>query len=375
METTMVTRTDAESVRAAPDPNGATNWDSPPPERPFLLRIAKGAKRTIDYFRATTAAYVTKRKIVSHKPLMLHIEMTNHCNLRCIMCFQSPNQNTMKRARGFISPETFKLTVDKAKGFFTAIQICNAGEPTMHPKLPELIRYAVDRGFDVELTSNGTLMDPQKARKILNTGVRSVDFSIDGISKETYEKIRVGATFEKTIANVRDFLKLKRERANKRPFVTLGIATQKDNLHEIPRYKDFFRGQGIDVNHFYFTPAQDWAGAVESEYVQSHPTFHKKHYICLIPWLMLGVTWDGVIIPCCIDPEAEYILGHVTKHDFREVWNGPRMQFMREAMIHGRPEDMARITPCDVCSRTNYRPPRGGYTFERIRYEVAKILF
>jgi radical SAM protein with 4Fe4S-binding SPASM domain len=90
---------------------------------------------------------------------------------------------------------------------------------------------------------------------------------------------------------------------------------------------------------------------------------------------MLGVTWDGVIIPCCIDPECEYILGHITRTGFREVWNGPRMQFIRKAMIEGKPEDMKKIAPCDVCSRTNYRPPRGGYTFERIRYEVAKILF
>ena len=60
-----------------------------------------------------------------------------------------------------------------------------------------MIKYAKSKGvIDIMLHTNGTVMDEDLAKKIVNSGLDRIIFSLDSITKEIYEKIRVNAKFE-----------------------------------------------------------------------------------------------------------------------------------------------------------------------------------
>ena len=137
----------------------------------------------------------------------IDIETYNVCNLRCIMC-SHPNMTREKVQMGM---DLFKKIVDEAvaSGVRGAC-LSNCNEPLLDPLLFERIKYAKSRGMqDVVCVSNGTLLTRDKVDKLLDSGLDSIYFSFDGATKDTYEKIRVGANFKKTRGNI---LRLIRER-------------------------------------------------------------------------------------------------------------------------------------------------------------------
>ena len=66
----------------------------------------------------------------------------------------------------------------------------------------ERIEYLKSKNVRIQLFSNGSVLDDNKIDRIIESGLNDIRFSIDGVKKETYEKIRKGLNFEKTISNI-----------------------------------------------------------------------------------------------------------------------------------------------------------------------------
>ena len=95
---------------------------------------------------------------------------------------------------------TFKKIIDEGapKGL-KAINLNNFGE-SFNKNLVKMIAYAKSKGLlDVMLHTNGTVMNEKLAEDVINSGLDRIIFSLDSITKETYEKIRVNAKFEDTV--------------------------------------------------------------------------------------------------------------------------------------------------------------------------------
>src|SRR5262249_38730425 len=135
-------------------------------------------------------------------PSRMHIEITNSCNLKCVMCY-SPH---MKRRKRFMKVDEFRRIIAQAAAHgVNEVGLYTTGEAFLHPKAVEFVRVAKREAKIpyVYITSNGTLLTPKKADGIIEAGLDSLNLSIDGAVKETYEKIRLGGNFEKLIANMR----------------------------------------------------------------------------------------------------------------------------------------------------------------------------
>ena len=72
-------------------------------------------------------------------------------------------------------------------------------------------------GIVTRFHTNGTLLDEDKSRRLIDSGLDQFAFSFDGFDAETYEKIRVNAKFEKTVGNIVRFLEIKKEMGAKKP--------------------------------------------------------------------------------------------------------------------------------------------------------------
>ncbi len=108
------------------------------------------------------------------------------------------------------------------------------GEPMMHPQFFEMVRYAADRGIQVTINTNLTLLNPQRTERLIQSGLDTLYFSIDGATPETYERIRKRAHFERVLNNMEMFLKARKQTGSGLPHLCLVMVIMQQNLHELP---------------------------------------------------------------------------------------------------------------------------------------------
>jgi len=125
-------------------------------------------------------------------PFFVDIDLTNRCNLHCISCiYHSPQLNGNARLRQRdkdLSPALFHRLCKELKKIGThTLVLQGSGEPTLHADLPEMILMARRMGFQVELITNGTLIDKKKAEALIDSGLNRLKVSLWASSKAQYE--------------------------------------------------------------------------------------------------------------------------------------------------------------------------------------------
>lgn len=171
--------------------------------------------RIFNYFNYRWALEKTKK--VSHEPPeTLIVETTNLCNAKCTMCIIP----VMGRTRGSMSQELFgKIIEDASRSGIRLISLQHIGEPLIDEKLFDRIRLIKKYGLKVMFHTNGSLLDVEKAKLILETGVDIVGISLDAFSKETYQSVRKGLSFEEVKRNVINLMDIKKRKKASLPFV------------------------------------------------------------------------------------------------------------------------------------------------------------
>ena len=95
--------------------------------------------------------------------------MTQACNLKCVHCYAQA-----KAAGGpdELTTEEGKALIDDLTDFGSPVILFSGGEPLMRPDLTELIRHAVSRGMRAVISTNGTLITPEKAGRTQRPGAQ-----------------------------------------------------------------------------------------------------------------------------------------------------------------------------------------------------------
>ena len=111
--------------------------------------------------------WAPKLRYVTRYPTHIDFETTNKCNLRCVMCARE----FMEANKGEIDFDLFKKVIDEAAGNgLKSIKLNWRGEPLIHPKVPEMVEYAKNKGvIEVMFNSNGILLTKELSRKLINT--------------------------------------------------------------------------------------------------------------------------------------------------------------------------------------------------------------
>src|SRR3954468_18096308 len=128
-------------------------------------------------------------------PHFLQIEPVGQCNLRCQMCPVQFRRDGPANGVAFMDYDNFTRLIDQ----FTTVKelhLQGLGEPMMHPRLFDMIAYAVSKGIHVTSTSNMTLLSPRRAEQCVRSGLAELNISIDSAIPEIYERIRVGSRFD-----------------------------------------------------------------------------------------------------------------------------------------------------------------------------------
>ncbi|MBN2200545.1 radical SAM protein [bacterium] len=300
----------------------------------------------------------SRRTEVPYAPYRLWIEPTNRCNLECVMC---PNREQAEGELGFMEQGLFRRVIDQAAGSVHDVNLHHRGEPTLHPELEEMIRYADGKGVKVKLHTNGTALTEQRSEALLRSGLRLISFSFDGYDAETYESVRVGARFEATLEKILRFLELKRRFGPRGPRTVvevMEIAGRAPDPAARARFADSLAAAGLD--RLIIKKPHNWAGNVDVG--KSVPDAFSA---CTFPWHALVVLWDGRVGACPHDFFAKIIHGDVRDTPLREIFNSPRIRDLRASMREGRFEALSE--PCRSCD-TVRRKRAGGIPLSSLKF-------
>lgn len=104
--------------------------------------------------------------------------VTRRCNLKCIHCYAHAKDSSFKNE---LTTDEGKALLDDLAQFGVPVILFSGGEPVMRKDLPELAHYAVEQGMRAVISTNGTLITPEKARLFKEIGLSYVGISIDGM--------------------------------------------------------------------------------------------------------------------------------------------------------------------------------------------------
>lgn len=286
-------------------------------------------------------SYKRRKTRLDYLPVRLWVEPTSHCNLACVMC---PNKDLPKDKKGYMDFGLFRKIVDEAKDWAFDVHLMHRGESLLHPDFFRMVDYAHEAGLVTRFHTNGTLLDEDKSRRLIASGLDQFAFSFDGFDKESYEKIRVRGDFDRTVANIVRFLEIKKELGAKKPYTVLELIYFPDVFERIGRrgQKEFLaRFKGLPLDEVKVKNLHNWAGDKGSAGA-------KKHYSpCTFLWQALVIFWDGAVLPCPQDFFGCVEVGNVRDSSLAEVWNGERMRALRERAVSGKLEGLATCSECD----------------------------
>lgn len=280
-----------------------------------------------------------EKNYLPEKPLHIDIELSDTCNLRCKMC--AHGLGTVKNV-GHMDEETAKRLIDEAAeiGVYS-IKFNWRGEATLNPVLPKMVEYAKKKGIlEVAINTNGI---PKISHLLLETAKAGIDrliFSVDGASKETYEAIRIGGDYEKLLENIFEIIEWKNKTKKIKPFIRVQMVRTKLNAHESQQFIEFWQNKVEDVR---ISDVMD-RGQGEQLSVGDQVTIGRRR--CPQPFQRLVIARDGRVSPCCADWNQEYIVGNIFENSLLEIWNGSKMQYMRN--IQNKVE-LDKIKICKNC--------------------------
>lgn len=293
---------------------------------------------------------ISYRKGISDKkivPPIIAIELTNQCNIDCIMC---PNPNKHNGADNLMAFGLYTRIIDQTENAAKAILLYFRGEPLLHPGLANMIEYAQENtDARVILSTNATLLTKRLGEKIIKSKLDDIVFSIDGYTKHTYEKIKIGANYDRIIKNVYNFIALRNKMKGKTN-ITIKLIKLGSNDTEIEAFEQKWRKLGCNVEISRFNT---WANQIPNHNDFSNeinPNVSNCRSPCADLWFKCVVTYDGKVVLCCHDFRETKILGNLKNQKLSEIWNGEEIRSLRDIQIKSM---FNRICLCQNCMESS----------------------
>lgn len=321
------------------------------------------------------------------------MDITNRCPLRCIQCRKTYSERPEDQKE--MDFELFRTIAGSVFPHARSVMLSSAGEPLMSRNFVDAIQLTKSCGVDdISFITSGLHLNPARAEKIVELGVRRIEFSIDGASAPVYNKIRVGSNFDKVIANIENLNRLKKQKQSAVPLLRFNMVLMRSNIEELPEYVDLAARLGVEevqtqhmvvfsdlvknealVFHkelansciekarlraesrgirffhpplFTLTPEAGAAAAggpaagdggiwvEKGEYAferKTHTSTNDEMQICTDPWRKFYIDWQGMVFPCCMWKEAP--LGDLRTESFEDIWKSIAYRGLRDSLMKG----------------------------------------
>src|SRR5579872_2170334 len=280
--------------------------------------------------------YLRRHEKLNALPVAYIVETTAKCNLYCPMC----PRETHKQPKEDMAGAIFERLVRESSQSGEHMMLIGLGEPFMDRAIFDRIEYCDRHNISTLLSTNGTFLNEETCRRILDSPLEHITLSFDGATKESYEYYRKGAKFEKVRDNFVRFARMKHERRAKVQVVVQMVRMER-NADEVDDFIRFWTAvPGVDQVRI----KEDETNLLQPEAAHAAQDWtHPCHYLWRGP---MYVKHSGDVYPCC----QSYMLdgrpvGNIAAQSLPEIWNSEEMQRMRRLHVAGRAGEIA------ICSR------------------------
>lgn len=281
-------------------------------------------------------------------PPLIHIETMNKCNLRCTMCPITLGQTN----RPNMNMELYEKIIKECSTYTEHIKTLGLfllNEPLLDPTLAEKISLAKKHGIrHVHISTNGELLSKERSSALIESGLNQIIISIESLSENIHQKIRVGSHLEKIIENVDNLIELKKKFISTSPWIVVRMLSFDENRLERKEFVNYWIEKGVDLVSI--QPAHNWGGIFK----KIHPELVGIN-ICDYLWSMMVIQSDGNVCLCCLDSSGEFKLGNVKDQTLYDIWHGKKFEEIRKQFLEKK---------APKCINCNWTPGRDtfGYT-------------
>lgn len=339
--------------------------------QPFLfpVRLFNFSKLLFSYILSFTAG----KPLHVGFPVHISIEPSNHCNLRCQEC--PTGQRGLTRPSGSINFGDFKRYLDQFTPYVSRLALYFQGEPYLNREVYDCITYARDRDIFVWTSTNGHFLTEENIRKTIESGLSKLIISVDGTDQAVYEQYRTGGSLQTVLEGIRRLVRIRREMNARNPILEIQFLVLKSNEHQIREIRNLGKSLGVErtvlkTAQFYnfehgnpLIPENErWSryrrsgGQKDITAPPNHGTTESPlfyfirnplHNRCFRMWSGCVITWDGKVVPCCFDKDADHCLGDMNIRSFKEIWGGEKYRQFRDKIFKSR----RSVGICRNCSQ------------------------
>lgn len=296
---------------------------------------------------------------LDYMPVKMDYEVSSICNFRCSMCLMG--QLSDKRPPN-MTFEDFKASLDEQYGLIE-VKLQGLGEPLLNKDFFKMAELVVQRDIWARTSTNASLLHVNdNYKKMIDVGLGEIQISIDGATKNTFEKIRVGADFDRIVENVKlinDYARSKGEEWK----TSCWMLVQKENAHEMEGTLRLAASLGF--TRFVYQMSLNDCGNDELGNVNRGNTVNQSidakekdrltelgtslgiaagfwdndgrlavGEVCLWPYSRGYITADMELTPCCLywDKEPCHMGG---ARNFKNTWNSDAYLQMRNSLSSG----------------------------------------
>ncbi|MDW8069524.1 MAG: tungsten cofactor oxidoreductase radical SAM maturase [Anaerolineae bacterium] len=324
----------------------------------------------------------------------VYLEITTRCNLTCRTCIR----NVWGEPLEDMTDDTFERVRAGLQELPHLQEVCfgGYGEPWVHPRVLEYLAAIKTLGVRVTVSTNGTLLDEERARELVAIGVDVLSISVDGVRPEVFAEIRPGADLRTVVANVKALNRIKRERGRALPRVQLEFVVLKRNVADLPALSEL--AQQLEANRVLVTHVLPHTPEMAAE------ALYRRDETPSLPlppgwalesggWLLWGIAelprmnwgaerrcrfvtgqalvvgWDGGVSPCYALSHTypyyifgrqknvtRYTFGNVHQHTLADIWTSNEyVRFRAEVRRFNFPScvDCHLRDTCDITEANN----------------------
>ena len=320
------------------------------------------------------------------------IETTRRCNLRCIHCAVSEENNDGGYIYEDLPIESFQNVLPMLREHRPEVQLSGHGETLLHPRFEEMLEATLEAGCKVRIQTNGTILTQRVIDILVKHGAALVVVSLDGATAETFEGIRRRAKLDKVLANLRQLNATKVARGKDHPLIAIEFVAMKRNVHELLDVMEIAGELGAsefaitELAEYNLTRGETLAGdPVMRDWAERAAVVAERHGMelhlppipgrevigveqltidrrktesyrglrktCREPWERAMVQYSGDVWPCCYITES---FGNLNEETFDAIWNNAQYGALREALSGDEPP-----LKCVNCPEYGWEPIEG----------------
>jgi len=299
-------------------------------------------------------------------PIVLTMESTNACNLRCPYCFTGAGE--IGREKAMLRLPLYQKALEEMGSRLLLVEFYNWGEPLLNKSIYDMVRMASDRGISTIISTNFSFpFDQERAEKLVASQLGVLGVSLDGAWQESYEQYRVRGDLGTVLRNVRMVNDAKQKLGSKNPHMIweYHIFPHNKTKEEIETARQKAEELGMEFALSKgWVAGEDWDKTDEfRELFPAHlPARTPAH--CYFLWQQAVINSEGGVAPCCGAYYKEDDFGHfgdgmsvplseLASASFREIWNNERFRAAR-ALFQDRTKAsaMAKSLICYDCPVT-----------------------